>query len=169
LRAPTRIYERWGDSFIYLDAVYLKCPGGHSVYITTAMLRGRVHKLSRGLFFWNQSTFEERVVAFYEDNHPSLKQVFSHRTIQVGRYEGVELVYLTKDNKERLGAFCTTGKAEEEPLRTKDIVIDAGSSIGLGSGPEILILSYASPPETFDDEVAEFDKMVQTFQLLRQK
>src|SRR5437867_1466624 len=143
LRSSTRIIEYWGGNPATMDLVYFKCPGNHSIYLLTAILTQRTHNLSRGFFFWNHSSFEERMVALYEDMNPSVKQILSHRTISIKDYLSVEIVYFSKNNGNRPGEFCTTGKPTNESLRVKDIVINAGWKPGFGQGHEVVILSYA--------------------------
>lgn len=79
----------------------------------------------------------------------------------------MELEYVAQEA--RGWEFCTTAKKSSRPLKAKDVVINNGKSVNpLSLGDrKMIILSYVSPPETFDEAVGEFDQMVQSFRLIK--
>lgn len=151
------------------DIIYLRCPGQQVAQIARANYLGPGLKNGRPSF--EARSFEELVVGFFTDNRAvlrtTIKELLSHRTVQLGEHKAVELEYISQAKP--LG-FCTTAEEISGSIKAKAIVIDNGKSLKPLSGgwfKRMIILSYAGPPETYDEAVEEFDQMVQSFRLIK--
>ena len=137
------------------DIVYLRCPEQQVIAISRTS--GQRHaKKGRTQF----ALFPERARYLVEDLNEDAGMIIQEpvvsRTVELNNNEAIEFEYVVS-NPLRL---CSRVGKSTEKIKVKMIITRFWRPFGNGGW---LVFSYKSPPEMFDQSVAEFDKMVQSF------
>lgn len=149
------------------DISYIRCPNSQIVVIMKAVCK----PIDRGEKKIKKDDFENSALNFIFDLFKARRinkvspELLSHQKIKINNTEGIEATFETK---EPLG--CDKSNQEEREVLTKFVVLNRGDIMAFWSwgtnSPKWMIFWYASPVEEFDNGLAEFDKMVQSFRFL---
>ncbi len=155
------------------DVVFASCPGPKLIVISRAVYRPDVFKKK-----WTKeidsNSFENIALCYLDDFYHGQKirklifsyEIVSYRNIHIGYYNAVEAICKTKE----IFKNCE-GEEKEKELMHKFILIEGGDSSafpgwGLNS-PRMIVFWYGSPVENYEEGLAEFDKMVQSFRFIK--
>lgn len=138
---------------------YSRCPDQYSIYIFRVWdFPGVLNK---------PKSFEEVTLYFFKKWYGGFKyevNLLNVSKLELAGYDAAELVYITK---EPMFDLCNDiGKKELTSIKSKWVLVKRYGSI-LGGRQKMILLWYASPVETYDKGIGEFDRFVQTFRLLK--
>ena len=141
------------------DIVYLRCPEQQVIAITRAT-GGYLPKKDRTQFASYQEQERYLVEDYHEGAGTIVQNSFVSRAIQLDNQDAVEYEFLVS-NPLRL---CSRVEKKIDQVREKMIITRYSSPTGKSGW---LVFDYQSPPDIFDQNVADFDQMVQSFQFTK--
>jgi hypothetical protein len=146
--------------FLTNHIVSFRCPGEQMIGISKGWYQNRWQK-GRSLVL----SAEEFKRYFFEDYNENsgltIQEILSTRTFQLAERTAMEFDYLVMG----LPRLCTEHQVRESIARSKVIILGQGKSLNpLTFGhPEFIVFIFRSSLEQFDQSVAEFNQMVQSF------
>jgi len=157
------------------DIYFLRCPGPQIMIVSRAVY---IPSLARTMKFAEHkdlSLFMEFASEYIEDyyqsmEHRPIRKVISSKHTQLGHSDTLETIIETNEKVNVCDKDKVSKETQMKTIQNKFVIIEGGDDAAFsGWGrdtPKMIVFWYASPAETFDSGVGEFDRMVQSFQFL---
>lgn len=156
------------------DIVFASYPGPKLIVISRAVYGTGPFMTKKWSKEMKANSFENIALCYLDEFYHGLKirkkvfayEIVSHRNMHVGYYNAVEAICKTRE------MFTNSeGEKKESELTNNFILIEGGDQSeffnwGLKS-PRMIVFWYGSPVENYEEGLAEFDKMVQSFRFIK--
>ncbi len=168
-------FSREGNTEENRDIAFTSCPGIKGIVISRAVYGFPIFLKKSWSKEMDPYSFENIALCYVDDGYYFLKkrqklsnyEIVSHRTMQLGYYQAIEVICKTRE-------VFATGKAEvkDGELMNKFVVIEAGDrsvflgNMGFRNWP-MIVFWYGSPVEYYEDGLKDFDKMVESFHFIK--